>query len=339
MKFLPGRMTTLLSWAMVPLLATATLAVPTRSASAKQLQHVTLADTSHGLQLILPQLALKQGFYAKHGLDVTITMVRGDAGSIPALVSGSVNFSIMTSTPALVAEAKGANLQMISPLSTYPEQVVMGNALAKKMHLTAKSPLADKVKALKGQTVAVYDVGGGLQYQLEALVNSYGINPRDVPVIGVSPYTSMVVALKRGAIAAIAPAVPFGQVAVKDGDGIMVANIWGGEVPALRGTPFEVMSVERKWGEAHPQIVKAMQEALADAMAFLHAHPAEAVKIAHELEPKIARDIQAAAIGKGEGYPTNTSITEAQFKAMQSFAKYSGAKTASVTYKEAVWQH
>ena len=119
----------------------------------------------------------------------------------------------------------------------------------------------------------------------------------------------------------------------------MLANIWGGEVPSLRGTPFEVVSVLRKWGKAHPQTVEAMRAALGDAMAYLHAHPDEVVKLAHELQPKIALDIQQAAIGKGEGYPTDTEITAKQFKAMQDFAKFSGAKTGSVTYQQAVWQH
>jgi len=328
-----------MSAVLASLLAAAAFVLPRGAATAASLQPVSIANTSPGLQLIVPQVALKQGFFAKHGLDVTMTMVTGDAGSIPALVSGSVNFAIMTSTPALVAEAKGADLQMISPLSTYPEQIVMGKAEAEKLHITDKTPLAEKVKALKGKTVAVYDVGGGLQYQLEALVSAYGIKPSEVPVVGISPYTSQVVALQRGAIAAIAPAVPFGQVAVKSGVGVMIANIWGGEVPMLRGTPFEVMSVERKWGKAHPQTVEAVRAALQDAMTFLHAHPEEVVKLAHELQPKIAVDVQTAAIGDGAGYPTNTEITGEQFNAMQHFAGFSGAKTQSVTYQQAVWQH
>jgi len=333
------RMTAVLRGGLAPLLAAAALILPGQAARAKDLTPVSIADTSPGLQLILPQIALKKGFFAKHGLAVTLTMVTGDAGSIPALVSNSVNFAIMTSTPALVAETKGANLQIISSLSTYPEQIVMGTALAAKLHITDKTPLAEKVKALKGQTVAVYDVGGGLQYQLEALVSAYGIKPSDVPVVGISPYTSQIIALKRGAIGAIAPAVPFGQVAVADGDGVMIADIWGGEVPSLRGTPFEVMSVERKWGEAHPQIVAAVRAALGDAMAYLHAHPAEVVQLAHELQPKISVAVQTAAIGTGAGYPTTPEVTPEQFQAMQTFAGFSGAKTGTVTYAQAVWAH
>ncbi|HVC59431.1 MAG TPA: ABC transporter substrate-binding protein [Acetobacteraceae bacterium] len=337
MKTMPERLIAVLSGGLAVLLVAAALALPGQAVLAKDLQPVSIADTSPGLQLILPQIALKEGFFAKHGLAVTLTMVTGDAGSIPALVSGSVNFSIMTSTPALVAESKGGDLQIISSLSTYPEQIVMGKALAARLGITAATPLAEKVKALRGQTVAVYDVGGGLQYQLEALVSSYGINPREVPVVGISPYTSQVVALARGAIGAIAPAVPFGQVAVEQGYGVMIADIWGGEVPSLRSTPFEVMSVERKWGKAHKATVEAVRAALGDAMTFLHAHPAKVVELAHELQPKISVAVQTAAIGTGAGYPTTTALTPEQFKAMQSFAGFSGAKTATVTYAQAVW--
>ena len=338
MKVISDRLSAVLRNGWIVPLAAAAFLLSDGGARAKDPQPVSIADTSPGLQLLVPQIAVDQGFFAKHGLAVTLTMVTGDAGSIPALVSGSVNFSIMTSTPALVAEARGGDLQIISPLSTYPEQIVMGKPLATKLGITEQTPLADKVKALKGQTVAVYDVGGGLQYQLEALVSAYGIKPNDVPVVGISPYTSQIVALRRGAIAAIAPAVPFGQVAVADGDGVMIANIWGGEVPSLRDTPFEVMSVERKWGKAHPQIVEAVRAALGDAMNFLHAHPAAVVALAHKLQPKISVVIQTAAIGTGAGFPTNTAITPRQFKAMQSFAGFSGAKTASVTYEQAVWK-
>ncbi|MDA8052064.1 MAG: hypothetical protein M0002_19045 [Rhodospirillales bacterium] len=44
-----------------------------------------------------------------------------------------------------------------------------------------------------------------------------------------------------------------------------------------------------------------------------------------------------AARAAGAGCPTSTAITKAEFGAMQSFAKLSGAKTAAVTYGEAVW--
>ena len=214
----------------------------------------------------------------------------------------------------------------------------MGKTLAGTLGITAATPLAEKVKALRGHTVAVYDVGGGLQYQLEALVSLYGIKPNEVPVVGISPYTSMIIALQRGEIAAMAPAVPYGQVAVAHGDGVMIANIWGGEVPSLRGTPFEVMSVQRKWSKAHSQIVEAMRAALGDSMAFVRAHPAEVVKLAHEFQPKISVAVQTAAIGTGAGYPTDTTITPQQFKAMQDFAGFSGAKTASVTYEQVIWK-
>lgn len=324
--------------AVLAALAAAALAAP-GGARAAALQHVTIADTTTNVQLLLPQIAQKQGFFAKHSIDATITMVKGDAVSVPAVVSGSVDFGIMTATPALVADAKGAQLQIIAPLSTYPQQIVMRKALATKLGITVTSPLATKVRALEGHTVAVMDVGGGLQYQLQAVLASHGVNPKSVPVIGMAPYSTELASLKRGAIDVIAPAVPFGQVAVAKGYGVMIANVWGGEVPGLRGTPFEVMSVNRKWAATHTQTVTEMRAALQDAMNFLHAHPGEAAKLAHELQPLVPAAVQVAAVGNGAGFPTTTAITPKQFGAMQSFAKLSGAKTASVSYHQAIWSY
>lgn len=307
---------------------------PSRAAD---LERVTIANTSTNLQLVLPYIALKKGYFAQHGVAATLTHVKGDAGSIPALVSGSVDFSIMTSTPALTADAKGGGLKIISPLSTYPQQIVMQKKLADKLGITASTPLARKLAALKGRKVGVLDIGGGLQYQVEALLIAHDINPRDVPIVGLAPYSAELAALKRGEIDVIGPAVPFGQTAVKDGYAVMIANIWAGEVPSLRGTPFEVMAVARKWGRAHAETVKGVRAALKEAMDYLHQDPAGAAKLAHEWQPNIPLPVQTEAIGTGAGFPTSTTITEAEFKAMQSFAKLSGAKTASVTYSEAIW--
>lgn len=298
---------------------------------------VTVAYTSTNLQLVVAYIALERGYLAKHGISAKYIHVNGDAGSIPALVSGSVQFAIMTSTPALVADSKGGHLQMISPLSSYTQQIVMRKELAEKLGISEETPLTKRVAALKGRKVGILDVGGGLQYQLAALLIGNGINPRDVPVVGLAPYSAELAALKRGVIDVIAPAVPFGQTAVHDGYGVMIANIWAGEVPALRGTPFEVMSVSTKWGEAHPKLVADFRAALADAMTYVQQDPKGAAGYAHKWQPNIPLEVQVEAVGTGGGFPTSPDITETEFNAMQSFTKLSGAKTSAVTYKEAVW--
>ena len=315
----------------------AALAIARTGAAGPELQHVTLAKTSTGVQLILPDIALKMGYFTKHGLDVSITMVVGDPGSIPALVSGSVNIAIMTATPCLVAVAKGARIQMISPLSTYPEQIVMRKVLADRLGITAATPLVEKLRALRGRTVAVLDVGGGLMYQLRAALVSNGIDPKEVPVVAMNPYSSQLAALQRGAIDVIAPAVPYGQIAVSDGYGVMIANVWAGDVPAIRGQVFQVISAETGWAAGHADTIKAVRAALQDAMSYLHANPAAVAELAHELQPNFSVTVLNAVIGKGTGWPTTTTISRKDFDGMQGFAKLSGADTASVTYNQVVW--
>ena len=321
-------------------LAVAALALPGRTCAAAAPQRVTIATTTTNVQLLLPQIAQKQGISRSTGSMREHHPGQGRRRQRPRPgVRQRAVPAVMTATPALVADFKGAQLRIISALSTYPQQIVMRTALAKQLGITAASPLATKVAALKGHTVAVMDVGGGLQYQLVAVLVSHGIDPQAVPVIGMAPYSSELIALQRGAVDVIAPAVPFGQMAVAKGYGVMIANIWGGEVPNLRGTPFEVMSVNQKWAATHTQTVAAVQAALQEAMTYLHAHPAAAAKLAHELQPYVPAEVQTAAVGTGAGFPTGTTITQPQVAAMQSFARLSGAKTAAVTYQQAVWSH
>ena len=322
---------------ILALAALAALGFAGSGAAGPEPQHVTIAKTSTGVQLILPDIALKLGYFARRGIDASIIMVVGDAGSIPALVSGSVNVAIMTATPCLIAVTKGARMQMVAPLSTYPQQIVMRKVLADRLGITAATPLAEKLQALRGRTVAVLDVGGGLMYQLRAALVSNGIDPKDVPVIAISPYTSQLAALERGAIDVIAPAIPYGQIAVSEGYAVMIANVWAGEVPSIRGQVFQVLSAETGWAGAHVETVKAVRAALGDAMNYLHANPAAAAELAHELQPNIPLAVLTAVIGKGTGYPTTTTISRKDFEGMQSFAKLSGADTASVTYDRVVW--
>ncbi len=302
-------------------------------------EHVTLVKTSTGVQLVLPDIADKMGFFAKHGIDASISIVNGDAGSIPAVVSGSVNFGIMTATPFLIANTKGGRLQIVAPLSTYPEQIVMRKVLADRLGITASTPILQKLQAIRNRTVAILDVGGGLQYTLQATLASNGIDPKDVLVVAMSPYTSMLAALQRGAIDVIAPAVPFGQVAVAEGYAVMIADVWGGEVPSIRGNVFTVLSADSEWARAHVQTVQAVRAALQDAMNYLHANPAAVAEFVHQLQPNIPLPVLAAVIGKGAGYPATTTVSRKDFDAMQSFAKLSGANTASVSYSQAVWSN
>jgi ABC-type nitrate/sulfonate/bicarbonate transport system substrate-binding protein len=250
-------------------------------------------------------------------------------------VSNSVNFAAITATPLLVANTKGGNLQMISGLSTFPAQIVMSKEQASKLGITSKTPIKQRVQALKGQSVGILEVGGGLQYTLETVLKSYGLSPTAASVVAVTPYPSMLSALSRNSITAATPSVPYGDQAVKQG-AVMIANVWGGDVPKIKTAPFEVVGVNKTWAAGHKTEVTEMRAALADAMKWIHANPKAAAELAHTALPAFSTSLLESSIGDGAGFSSTPTISEADFASLQSFSKVSGSDVDSVTFSSTV---
>jgi NitT/TauT family transport system substrate-binding protein len=298
---------------------------------------VTIARPSDGFHTLIADIAMKKGYFKDEGFDVTMPTLGGDAGVVPAITSGSVQFGITTATPFLVAKKKGANMQMISPLATYPEQLVLRADIAKSLGITDSTDLATKVAALKGRKIGVASLGGGLMYQLQAVLRTYNVDPKSMKMVAIKPYPAMIAALKRGDVEAIAPAAPYGTWAVDDKLGVMIADVNRGEVPSLREGVFEVMNVNSKWVKDHPDAVDRMRAALQKAMDYLHSDPKGAAAIEGAILSGIDISIIESSLGDGTGFPTTSSLTKEAFDGIQKFNEISGEDTKSVTFEDAVW--
>lgn len=310
------------------------------SPSSVPMAHVTLAKTSQsGLQLILVDIADKEGIFKKHNVAVDVVALNGDAGSIPALVSGSVQFAVSTATPFFAAAQKTDALQIVTPIgSEPPAQAVMNKVVAKRLGITDSTPIADKVKALKGLKVAVQDIGGGLQYTLNALLSGNGMVPKDVNLSAVSPYTTMLAALRKGDIDAAAPAVPYGYIAVEEGDAVMLADIWGGAVPSMANLDFSLLNVNRKYAKDHPDVVQAIKDSMQDAMDYIHSNPDGAFSVAKGLLPAISDGVLKKTVESKAGYPTTTKFTAENFKKIAAFAKSSGVDPTGIELDKVLWK-
>jgi NitT/TauT family transport system substrate-binding protein len=303
-------------------------------------QQITLAKTSqNSLQLILVDIANQEGFFSKHGVQVKVVSVNGDAAAIPALVSGSVQFAVSTSTPLFAAEKKSNKIEAVAPLCAEPpSQIVIAKDVAKQLGITDNTPVEQRIQALKGKHLAIRDVGGGEQYTLNATLSANGLNPADVHVSAIGAPTAILAALGRNKIDAAAPAVPYGFQAVTQGDAVMLADIWSGDVPSIGKLDFELLNVNRGYAKDHPDDVRGVQAALTDAMAYVRNNPGGALKVAKKLLPSFSDSVLKAALGNGNSFPENTDISQQDFQKLADFAKQSGVDPAGVTYAESVWK-
>lgn len=307
------------------------------TSTARETLKIAIARPSDGFHTLLADIAMKKGYFKDEGFDVSMPTLGGDAGVIPAIASGSVQFAISTATPFLIAKQKGAKAQMISPMATYPEQLVLREDIAKKLGITDSTDLATKVSTLKGRNIGVASLGGGLMYQLQAVLRTYNVDPKTMQMVAIKPYPAMIAALKRGDVEAIAPAAPYGTWAVEEKLGVMIADVNRGEVPSLKNGVFEVMSVNSEWVKDHPDAVDRMRAALQKAMDFLHSDPKAAAEIEGGILSGIDLSIIETSMGDGTGFPTKASMTQEQFDGIQHFDEISGEDTKSVTFQDAVW--
>lgn len=300
------------------------------------LGEITIAQPSHGLHILPLDVAVAKGFFKKEGIDVKIVTVNGDAAAIPALVSGSAQVAQDTSTPVLVADAKSPQLQVIAVMSGPPAQIVLRKDLANKAGLTANSSTKEKVQALKGMTVAVNDVGGGLQYVLNGVLQKYGMKPSDVKVVAISPYTAALAALHSGRVDAIAPVAPYGTAAVTSKDGLMIADVFDGNISDLSTIQYSLLDASSSWLKGHKAQAVAVRAAIKDALDYIKSNPAGAAAVAKTNLPTLSNDVLEASIKNG-AYPSDVDVTKAEYQQTASFAGQTSPGAGSIPFGTAVW--
>jgi NitT/TauT family transport system substrate-binding protein len=299
--------------------------------------HVDIAEAPSALQTLPIGIAESQGFFKKNGLEVSIDTVNGGAAIIAALQSGSVQFASATASPIVAADDQGAGLQMLTSLSTYPEQIVMTTKKAEEVGITESTPVDKKLEALKGMSVAVTELGGGLQYTLNYALSSVGMTGDEVNAVSVTPYSSQINALRANRVDAIAPSSPYGSLAVSEGIGVMVANIWQGEVESLPTTdPFQVLGVQESYAKDNPEVMEEMRKALGEAFEYIRANPKPSSEEAVKLVEGFTLPLMEEVIGKGESFPSGTSISEEQFEKVLKFSEAAEVEVEGATYEKLV---
>ena len=99
----------------------------------------------------VPDLGMKQGIFAKYGLELEILYTQGSAETVQAVVSGGVDVGCAVGTVgALAAFSKGAPLRIIGASFTGDSNMFL--------YVPAQSPIR-RVEDAKGKTVAFSNTG------------------------------------------------------------------------------------------------------------------------------------------------------------------------------------
>ncbi len=247
------------------------------AAPAQQPDEITFAYPNIALTFSAGYLAEDRGFYAKNGLKVKGLVIQGP-GATNAVISGSADFALASAVVQTRAASKGQRLLSIAnPLERPVVQIILRKDLVPNFN--PKAPLNDRIRALKGRTIAVDAIGSILHGFPLLLAKRAGLDTAtDFRISPMAPVAALA-AFKTKQIDGFAMSMPWPIGPVLDGDAVVIASGADGDPPDM--VPFGMASIITRpvTCEKRRSVCEKMGRAITEAASFLREHPAEAMKL------------------------------------------------------------
>lgn len=207
-------------------------------------------------------VAQDQGLFAKHGLNVTFTMVQ-NISLLPPTVGKQID--IAPATPPDLIKSAGAGLDVVGVAGGVLEiSDQTGNGL-----VVRKDSGITSVAQLKGKTIATPTLGAILHVAALHWLKKSGVEPSAVRAVEV-PFPNMADQLKAGRVDAVETTQPFLGQMLANGD-VSLGSLTMAVADPSRTT---VWIAQGAWARSHPAVLKQWVEALNDAKAYIAANPA-----------------------------------------------------------------
>ncbi|MDE3193536.1 MAG: ABC transporter substrate-binding protein [Chloroflexota bacterium] len=232
------------------------------------------------------RVAVDQGYFKDAGLpNVSFTLIDSAPAAANALAAGDVQFAGLAFERAVLSTIGGKGVQcIVSIQDTPPSSVVI--------------PANSSIKpgdwaALKGKTIGVVQ-GGWAEIVPKYFLQKNKIDLNDVKFTSTPNTAAQVAAIKSGQVDAVSGIEPSQRQAIIEGSAKMFYDL---EDPANIQkdwpTPFQATCLQAKadFAKANPQIMTAMQTAIARALKEIHANPDIAVNVAVKDSPKTDKRI------------------------------------------------
>ncbi|MGW2046088.1 ABC transporter substrate-binding protein [Streptomyces sp. NPDC001858] len=215
-------------------------------------------------------LGVKQGFYEKHGLKLSITTAQGGAAIVPGVVSGQFQFGFSNMTSLMVAQSNSVPVQAVSNgiASTGVQGKDFGAITVKK-----DSPIKS-AKDLEGKKVAINTLKNINETAVRESVRKAGGDPDKVDFVELA-FDQMAAALDGGQIDAAMVVEP-ALATVKSQGGVEIASPLVDVAPNLTVAMYFTST---QYAQQNPEVVKKFQEATAESLAYADSHPDEVRQI------------------------------------------------------------
>lgn len=247
------------------------------AAPAQPADDVVFAYPNVALTFSAAYLAEDRGFYAKNGVRVKSLVIAGP-GATNAIISGSADFALASAVVQTRAAAKGQRLLSIAnPLDRPVVQIILRKELVP--NFDPKAPLNDRIRALKGRTIAVDAIGSILHGYPLLLAKRAGLDTaKDFRISPMAPPAALA-AFKAKQIDGFAMSMPWPIGPVLDGEATLIASGADGDPSDMVPFGMASMITQPSTCERRKSVCERMGRAITEAANFLRDNPIEAMAL------------------------------------------------------------
>ena len=205
---------------MVAILAAVTLFTGAASA-----ETVKITNIGHGYFSGALYVAVQEKLFQKYGLEPEVSYVQGGPLALQAVLTKQADIGILSYEHVLTVAVQGKRIVSFFNIANRPVNNVI--ASDKLMAGAEKLSVADKIKKLKGQRVAMPSANGSGEKMLGVLAKKYGLTlPGDISSVYLGAEApSYVAAFQKDLIDAALPFEPAGVLVQQSGKGRIYLNM------------------------------------------------------------------------------------------------------------------
>ncbi|MFZ6765648.1 ABC transporter substrate-binding protein [Undibacterium sp. Di26W] len=208
-------------------------------------------------------VAKDKGFFKKRGLDVELQLITLTSNIPPALQSDSIQVGGIAPSTLLQAASGGLDLVTFASAS-------LSDSSAKNPGLLVRAGTDMNTPAdFIGKKIGVPGLGGALHVLIRKWFFYKGVDTKKINFVEI-PFPQMNDVLKGGNVDAVVVADPFMSRIEQSGVGVIYANL-SKDLPD--GFSVVVYASTRQWVKKNPVALKAINEALVEAVEFALANP------------------------------------------------------------------
>jgi NitT/TauT family transport system substrate-binding protein len=209
-------------------------------------------------------VALEEGIFAKHNLDVSITIIALGSTQPAALMSDSVQLA--GSTPSVFLQAVDGGLDLVAVAGG---TTITANTVDTIGVVVAPSSGLKEPKDFVGKKVGVPGLGAFLHVLFVKWLIDDGVDPKQVNFVEVT-FGTMSDTLKSGAVDAVVTAEPTIQRIVSSGTGALGAYFMEKMPEGIVSTAFVAT---RAWAAANADTLKAFRAAVTEGAEIANTNP------------------------------------------------------------------